>query len=471
MKKTSILCIWIGVDAVSCGEAGPQAQWRPDGFVQEPVAPVDASLAARLEAVRQALSRLATRLPPLRDSAQGEGLGAWRCAGMRVAVADVYLAAGALAWTPLLMRQELVQAMALGQFEQMGLHVGASDVVRIDDPPHGRARMAVAYPHALMAGCAELARAAGVAFESIVPVSALAWHWGMAHRQAAHAVMEVMGVVTEGVGLLVSGQDGHPGDVNVRRATDALTALSQHWQRHRLRAPALSSVSRLPVLDLRRDKGGGAGQGDPSFQFLPDPLPPPLAGGPRCEPGLGLLAASARGGRLALDGVQAAGQPPRAALVMLAAAALLAGALALDGWQSWQEIDTLRAASAARVTPTMRTGAQDPAWSREELARIGAVNDAIARLNLPMDVLLDALKPPKDIKVSVLSVDISPAQAGRRAISVIHAQAQSGQDMARYVAFVSRRPPFSEARLRQHEVMAGETLRPYRFQMEALWSR
>jgi hypothetical protein len=245
--------------------------------------------------------------------------------------------------------------------------------------------------------------------------------------------------------------------------------LLQYWSRYRLQHPDVTDVPRLPVLDLRRAAEPVGSDGAVQAKAPLEPVGLPLdAAMP--DPGLRLLAAMAKAPRSAVDAVQA---PGRARWPLLAAAGLLAlfsAGLLLDTWQQKQDLANVQA-SAQALRPKAQTATAPLDWTRDERAQVVIINDAIARLNLPMDVLLDALKPPKDIKVSLLSVDIQPALPDGRAVSAIQAQAQSGQDMARYVAFVAHHAPFSAAYLKQHEVLDNEPLRPYRFQMEAVWAR
>ena len=133
---------------------------------------------------------------------------------------------------------------------------------------------------------------------------------------------------------------------------------------------------------------------------------------------------------------------------------------------------------ALATTQTQQTAGQRTTWSREELAKVQAVNAAVRELNLPIAALLRALEPARDIHVAVLSVETTGGAgvAGGAAAEVggasvrIEAEARTSADMLRYVAFVSERKPFTRAYLTQHEVRSATGERPYRFTVEAPWS-
>jgi hypothetical protein len=63
----------------------------------------------------------------------------------------------------------------------------------------------------------------------------------------------------------------------------------------------------------------------------------------------------------------------------------------------------------------------------------------------------------------------APVVAGGSSSVKISAQARSGADMARYVAYVAQRRPFGSAYLVRHEIATEAPDRPYRFTVEAQW--
>jgi hypothetical protein len=157
---------------------------------------------------------------------------------------------------------------------------------------------------------------------------------------------------------------------------------------------------------------------------------------------------------------------------------LVALALAAAGWAGWQAGSTwaqLRELRREIAAPAIRPPAsRNAARSADELARIAAINAAVLSLNLPFAELLAALQPPPDIRVGLLGVDLlaqGPAAASWIAATSLklNAEAASGAEMTRYVAFIADRRPFVAAYLVNHEVVAADPARPYRFTVEATW--
>lgn len=76
-----------------------------------------------------------------------------------------------------------------------------------------------------------------------------------------------------------------------------------------------------------------------------------------------------------------------------------------------------------------------------------------------------------DLRVAVLSLTTTPATSSSQASRVkIVAEARTGADMARYVAFLAERKPFTGAYLSEHEIDENAPERPYRFTLEAEWT-
>ncbi len=229
------------------------------------------------------------------------------------------------------------------------------------------------------------------------------------------------------------------------------------WQRQSLREPHLAAVKAVQWLNL--DAAGAQSAPGAPFASLDLPVQGKVGAALR-------LAAHPQ--RSALDAVQ---RPPslRQALP-IALAALLAGAALVHAWQSAQEhralASQLEAPSAVIAAP-----ARTANWTAQEKVRVGAVNTAIRQLNLPFAAILRALEPPRDLRVAVLSVTTAPATSRGQASRVkIVAQARTGAEMARYVAFLGERKPFTGAHLSEHEIDETAAERPYRFTLEASWN-
>lgn len=477
--------VWVGADAVQAA-AWCEGRWLDEGRVSE------AWVADAIDPinVNDALGRVAARLAPL-TGLVSQGAPAHPRARLWVAVADVHLRGATLPWTPLLMRDALLPSLAQAQLVQAGHEPGARDRIRVGEGAAGQPRALVAHPQALVAACEGLAATLGASLASMLPLSALAW------QQARRQGVAPVGVLADGLALLL--EAGKPGGrhlvrVSAWRHADAQAELRLRWRRWRLRAQvaggsaaeagvgpapapdaqAAAPPQALPVLDWRTRpavKGAAPSDADaelswlaasPSASATPDAIPPVLR----------QLQAASRGAPSSLDAVERQAEPTPLRWAALAAAALLLVGLIADNASTWQ--DRRVALASTQPEPDLgrlaaATAPVDPAWSREELARIQQVNEAVRRLNVPLERLLIALQPPPDIPVALLSVDIRAAASGGRSLSQIRAQASVGQDMSRYVAHVGSRAPFVDAHLKQHERREGEPGQPYQFTMEAAW--
>ena len=130
--------------------------------------------------------------------------------------------------------------------------------------------------------------------------------------------------------------------------------------------------------------------------------------------------------------------------------------------ESAHEARTTRARAAPDQRPL-------PAASRE---RILAVNRVITHLNLPLDAVLVAIQPPKDIHVGLVGLEAAaggPASEARPALKIV-AEAPSAADMTRYVSHLAERRPFAQAELARHELATAPNGVPlYRFTVEVTW--
>ena len=108
--------------------------------------------------------------------------------------------------------------------------------------------------------------------------------------------------------------------------------------------------------------------------------------------------------------------------------------------------------------------------SRDEQRRLLSVNAAIRQLNAPIGDVLQALIPPRDIRVAVLSVETVLNDSDRSTNSLkVKAEAPTSDDMTRYTAFIAGRRPFVRAYLIQHDVQDSPSER-FRFKLEAQWN-
>lgn len=389
---------------------------------------------------------------------------------LRVLVADSVLAIGAIASVGQVRQGPAAEAQAREQLRAAGFDVDAAAPVRLDDVAPGQPRLAVAYPPDLMRALAEFAERAGCALVSVLPLSVAAW---TAARAGADTRPKALAVAAPGLALVLHNGGGARAacaDVVVRTEdpSGALGArrVADLWRRLGLRNPALGNVERIALLHLLD------GTPDPAWHGAGFAVLDPLAGDAAVPPLL-RLAAGQPPRRHPLDACAAAPSWTAARVAVLAGAAALAVALAWQAGQQTLAATHLRAQLALLRAPAP-VAASAPAWTREEIARIKVVNGAVRQLNLPIAAILRALKPPPDLRVTVLGVDASSAAAsaapGAASSVKIVAQAASGADMARYAAYVGSRAPFVSAYLLGHDIDGTGAGQTYRFTLEAQWT-
>jgi len=377
---------------------------------------------------------------------------------LRVLVADTWLASTRLPWSSSLRSAVTAEAYARAQLAAAGYELTLGELIRMDDAGYGEPRLVVAYPVALMQALQALAHERGAVLCAVLPMSVAAW--ALPQRSGAPA----LGVIDEGITLVAQG-GRRIAEVHVRgqgaQGESRANGLKPLWQRLRLRDAELGASARLAVLDL----SGGVGRAD--LELLPSELP---KGAPQPQVSLRLqLARLSMTRKLALDAVDA-----RAAVSMLqglaaGVALLVAGMALLHAWQAAGVGRAARAAlSAAQLAPSAQVG---KSWSREDVARVQAVNQAVRELNMPIAAVLTALRPPRDLHAAVLSVEVGAAAAetaGRSTLRIV-AEAQAAVDMTRYVAFLAERKHLNGAYLTRHEIAEDAPGRPYRFTVEAVW--
>lgn len=397
---------------------------------------------------------------------------------LRVLVADCWLTWATLPWSESLADPATADAYVRAQLAAGGTPCDAADAVCVDDAAYGQPRAVARFPAGVTDDLERFAAGLGVALRSVCPLSVAAW------TVAPRGGTPALAVLDEGLTAVVQG-GRRLGEVIVRgplsevvEGDAPMRALQGLWNRLRARDPQFAALPGLAVLDLAQV----VGHASLSEAALPDAALPaglqcvtwpaqPLGAPSSRRLQLAALFASSTASRPSgLDAVAAAEARPwlRWAAAAAAAAALLGVAQA---WQLARQVQATQAEwTALREAPAPVV--RHAPWSREDLARVQAVNTAVRELNLPISALLAALQPPGDLRVAVLGVDVAsgaPVVAGGSSSVKISAQARSGADMARYVAYVAQRRPFGSAYLVRHEIATEAPDRPYRFTVEAQW--
>jgi hypothetical protein len=457
------LVVAIGAKQIDCGVlagSGMGGQWQQGSLWQVRIDEADGNATPR-QALTAALQRLCASPPDLPPVDQ-----------VRVVVADTWLAAASVPWSSSLGRAVTADPYTRAQLAVAGFELEPDDTLKLDDAPFGEPRMAIAYPAAMLAALGQLAKRLNARLSSVLPLSVAAWALAQ-HKHATRA--QVLAVCDMGWMLFVRGagkSHRRLGEVSVRvDASDALSAtqgLSEAWQRLSLRDSQLDDMAQLAVLNLAESIASSSPV-DSAFLAVDLPAPQPQADSVLVSPNL-RLAATTSALRLALDALPGITAVTASQWLALGVAVLGAGTMTVQAIQENRNVQSLTTRLHA-ATNVARPAQHSVTWSREELARVLAVNAAIRELNMPISAIVRALQPPRDIHVAVLSMETSgTAPTAQTSSAKIVVEARTSADMTRYVAFLSERKPFTGAYLTRHEIDETSSERPYRFTVEALWS-
>jgi len=383
-----------------------------------------------------------------------------------VAIADTWLACAALPWRQELLDPNSARRFACDHLQTQGFDVTFADDIHLDDAAYGMPRLAIAYPEELLRILAQHAAQWKVRWRSMRPLSVLAWNVLSRKHPGLQALMFDD---REHVTLCLASTQRHSRRtrlLGIKRfpypaETSRAEALKQIWERQCLRHPQGRHIGKIVALDASEQGKGNC----------PEPFVSPEEPLYQLKAGKEWLRAYVNTGLQALD---AHALPPRRtwwhwSIVFLLG--FIALGLAIEYGTQSRRINALRLAWEEAQEAPHRARAE-PALSREESQRVSAVNLAIRELNLPIRAVLHALRPPRDIRVSVLHVEtsIAKSESGVNLLKIT-AEAPSSSEMTRYVAYVSDRRPFVRAYLVRHDIVAqNESLiARFRFMVEAEW--
>lgn len=152
---------------------------------------------------------------------------------------------------------------------------------------------------------------------------------------------------------------------------------------------------------------------------------------------------------------------------------LLAGLLALALWgrQAWQQqqLNHTLQQQLATIQPAPKPGPQRSASEQRELeAQAKIISAAVRQLNLPLAELLRTVQAPKDIKVSLLGLDLN-ARGGSQSLIKIQAETHTAAEMMSYVAFLDEQRWLQSVYLVKHEMLGAGNDAVVRFGVEAQW--
>ena len=446
------LCLWIGKRHIRWGLlTGRGAEWQELGATAIPMTD-DGSGSPDVAALCAALQELPGQPPQ-------KGLE------LRVVIKDQWLSVAAIPWSEALRRKDTAIDFARECLSAFGFKLSADDTIYLDDAPYDAPRLAVAYPEAILQAIGECARRWQAHWRSLRPVSVLAWR-----SMSRKTPLQAMAITAEDhVTLLLANPKRQFLRLPALQEIKTLVRLPQDspaetlelaWKRLGLRQPQTLAIQTVLTLDAS-DEGEKLGELSPPF-VLPDDNWQNMQANERWI--------GANSGSCALDAHTRPHRPGFTHWIILLLAVIFLGSLISGSWTFYQ-----RAERAKIAYEDLQQKMKPPApivWKRKDLMRISAVNIAIKQLNLPIEAVLQALRPPRDIRVAVLQVETSVATNERNAGNILRITAEglSSSEMARYVAFVSERRPFVRAYLTHHEVTGSGNNQRFRFSMEAEWN-
>lgn len=435
-----------------------QGQWMHDSIQSLDIAPEETEsshLSALMMRAEMMLSNWLNTKAKDDDFLIGE---------VRATVADCWLAQVEVPWGAMMTKSSSAQRFVRDNLSVAGFVIGMDDILRVGDGRFGAPRLAVAYPADLMAMLMHLAKQLNASLSSVLPLSVQVWRQT---QSSAHLGTRVMAVQDETLLLFVRGNteltDVKVKPSNVWGSGDSIAAVCEQWQRMQLRDIELSTVNSLWVLSLMDGSSPHWIQGLVAISL------PEQTTGLRVSSRLH-LAHLAMKQTSVLDACEP--HPKLSVLGRVAFCLMLIITITLIMYASYvakQSNELLREVAVSR--PVIRPVSQSLLWSTDELHRVSATNAAIRQLNLPITDLFQTLAAPQDIATAVLKIEVIAGDGGQRTAVKITAEAATAKDMARYVESVAKRKPFTETYLTQHEVLSSIPSRPYRFSMEAVWSK
>lgn len=388
--------------------------------------------------------------------------------GLRVVVvvAEHWLLYDTLAWQGALASGDLPSAVA-SQLQTIGADLSLPAVVRYEEAGWGRARWAVAYPAELMLALEQFAQRLGARLASVMPMVCLVVRHMQQHtptsRLYAYSEAQTFTVVEVERGRVLSVlQRPLPASTHANGFVEVNT-VARLWRSLQMRSPHWASVGELPFLapaEMVTEKNGPADTGLKRLTW------------PACETGVtSPMLPALRNFQATSDPLNAVASWPRAPGLQMLVFTLVVAALGLLAWKLTVNARALKhIPSAERSVETNRLSGTPKPLTKMQQEQVVATNAAVRQLNLPAAQILRALKPPPDLRVALLGVDMSDSSGGLSTAKVkIDAETRTGEEMTQYVAFLTQRKPFTQVYLVRHEVMQKMPDSPWRFTLEVLW--
>lgn len=493
LQANQTLLVVIGEQRIDCGVMVGNG-WLMESIQSIPFEPQIENLLAALHQLVEFQSAPITNTLTSKiagsgdiDETEKEGKAASGRTGsiqVKVLISEVWLPTINLPWSQACMSATAARAYAQVQLRAAGFAFSAGDDIRLDDAPYGQPRVVVTYPDVLLKALNSAALTMKASLVSILPLSLAAGIYMQQLREAGgKKLVSATLAVIEGKQVTFVRYVGKrllqlmPRSLSSTVSDDfpPIQSVMTQWQRIQLRDAHAATLPELYVMNLEQSVVADIGSANTLIEVeLPEDVSPTgVASIPRTL----LLArwtAALRHPLSAYSGVRHITPPLRGAgLVSVAILVMLATSFL--AWRMTHDVETQQRARAIAHLPQPEK--RPVVLSREEKSRIVAVNAAVRQLNLPVAALLQAMQPPRDIRVALLGVDLagqSQSETMTRdstASLKITAEARTSAEMASYVAFLAGRRPFVAAYLAHHEFMETQTEHPYRFTVEAVWGQ
>lgn len=383
-----------------------------------------------------------------------------------VVVAEQWLLYETLAWQAALASSDLPSAVA-SQLQTVGADLALPAVVRCEETGWGRARWAVAYPAELMLALEQFAQRLGARLASVMPMVCLVVRHLQpqipTRRLYAYSEAQTFTVVEVERGRVLSVlQRPLPASTHTNGFVEVDT-VARLWRSLQMRTPHWAAVGELPFLapaEMVTEKDGLADTGLKVLTW------------PACETGVtSPLLPALRNFQVTSHPLNAVAAGPRAPVLQMLVFALIVAALGLLAWKLTVNARALKHPTPAeRTVETNRQSGTPKPLTKMQQEQVVATNAAVRQLNLPAAQILRALKPPPDMRVALLGIDMSDSSGGLSTAKVkVNAETRSGEEMTQYVAFLTQRKPFTQVYLVRHEVMQKMPDSPWRFTLEVLW--
>lgn len=385
---------------------------------------------------------------------------------VRVVVADCWLAVAGVPWNSAIKHTTSASIYGRKQIAGMGFSLSSFDTLRLDDAAFGEPRLAVVYPMVLVNLLQKLTLQLNARLASVLPLSVIAWDLSQRKRNTQSPVLALFDAGMMLFARSTGGNHSRISGVTMRIESDINASnknLHQMWNRLCLREPQLLEVEQIDFFDLN-PTSDAIDHVDMPFIAVDFSFSEKIK---NISPSLRLAVQFGKRSH-ALNAISTT---PKAVLwqwLVLGLGIALVSGLSVQAFKTNTYIRSLIAIDAtSNIAPVLPKA---KSWSKDELVRVRAVNSAIRELNLPITAILRALEPPKDIRVSLLNMEtLANAPGSQTSVVKLIAEARTGAEMARYIAYLSDKKPFTGAYLTKHDVDENSAERPYRFTVEVQW--